>query len=194
MRDLPFVLLAAGGSTRMGRSKALLDCGGRPWLQVQAEAILAQTEGPVRVVLSPEADPEKALVARLPGAVAVLNPDPSRGPFSSLQCGLEALSGPVFVGPLDCPVAPVLDLLRLEAGAEAAVPLFEGRGGHPVLLGPALVARLRDLDPAAPEARLDRQLRRAMVHHVRVQDCRVRLNLNTPEAWKAFLSARSART
>jgi CTP:molybdopterin cytidylyltransferase MocA len=68
-------------------------------------------------------------------------------------------------------------------GFDAAVPLFEARGGHPVLLAPSFIARLLSKDPDLPGARLDHELAAARVVRVPVSDRRVRLNLNAPEDW-----------
>jgi CTP:molybdopterin cytidylyltransferase MocA len=99
----------------------------------------------------------------------------------------------VFVLPVDVPAAsaPVwvalADALRAEPDAWAAVPSFGGRGGHPVLLAPRLVAELRAMRPvwgAADAPRLDRELRSRAVARVPVDDPRVGLNLNTREDWE----------
>jgi CTP:molybdopterin cytidylyltransferase MocA len=118
----------------------------------------------------------------------VVNPNPERGPFSSLQVGLAGLAGPLFAGPLDCPVAPILAALLqgLTPEDEAVVPTFSGRGGHPVLLGADLRTRLLELDAAAPDTRLDEQLRQARTRRLEVADFRVALNLNRPEEWERF--------
>jgi len=186
--DVPFILLAAGQSSRMGQPKALQDYHGQPWLRAQIEAIRAQTQGPIRVVLGPQGERESQLLEGVEGVQTVLNPAPQRGPFSSLQVGLEGLPGPVFVGPLDCPVAPVLRILfpSMDPDDEAVVPTHQGRGGHPVLIGPTLVGRLLELEAGAPEARLDLALKRSRTRRVEVEDARILLNLNTSEAWQAF--------
>lgn len=186
--DVPFVLLAAGQSTRMGQPKALLDYHGQPWLLAQIEAIRPQTQGLIRVVLGPQSEQESQLLAGLEGVQALLNPAPERGPFSSLQVGLEGISGAVFAGPLDCPVASVLRILlqSMDPDEEAVVPTHHGRGGHPVLLGSPLVARLVGMEAGAPDARLDVLLKRSRTRRTEVEDARILVNLNTPEAWEAF--------
>lgn len=190
MIEVPFVLLAAGRSTRMGASKALLDFQGRPWLVAQVQAIRAQTAGPIRVVLGPQNQEEATLLSGQEGVRAVLNSEPDRGPFSSLQAGLAGLEGPTFLGPLDCPIAPVLATLHqaLLPGLEAVVPTFGGKGGHPVCLSAGLIVRLLSLEPGGQGSRLDVQLRSARVQRLEVTDPRVALNLNTPEGWRLFLA------
>jgi CTP:molybdopterin cytidylyltransferase MocA len=183
------VVLAAGRSSRMGEPKGLVVLDGRPWITRQLDAPALSGR---RVVLVLGADRDRYLreVPDLPTrAVVVVNPDPDRGPFSSLQQGLSAVppDEPAFVLPVDVPAAspPVWEALEaaaaLESGAAAAVPSFQGRGGHPVLLGPSFIAHLRALPPSA---RLDEELRNLQsLRHVPVTDGAVRLNLNAPEDW-----------
>ena len=187
---LPFILLAAGRSERMGSPKGLLDFQGKPWLLAQVEAIRGQTEGLIRVVLGPYQEPEGKLIRGIKDAQIAINPDPDRGSFSSLQVGLQDLAGPVFLGPLDCPVAPVLASLfaALQPGVEGVSPTYQGRGGHPVLLSAVLAANLRTLNPDHSDSRLDHQLKAARARRLEVADPQVVLNLNTPESWQAFLA------
>jgi CTP:molybdopterin cytidylyltransferase MocA len=190
------VVLAAGRSSRMGEPKGLVAFEGRPWLLTQ----LAALEGR-RVVLVLAQDGPRYHEA-IPGLAqrvdVVANPEPERGPFSSLQVGLERAGqraprddgNPVFVLPIDVPAPSATVWTALEEALssgghelDAAVPVFDGRGGHPVLLAPHFQARLLGRDPASPEARLDAMLRSAHARHVPVADPRVRLNLNAPEDW-----------
>lgn len=207
------VVLAAGRSSRMGEPKGLVlvpgQGGPRRWIDRQLEALQACRAGRApRVVLVLGADRDRYLAAVADLAhrvVVVVNPDPDRGPFSSLQEGLAAVTpgAPVFVLPVDVPVPSPAVWAALAAVLEgtlggggtagtaggaidasaAAVPRFEGKGGHPVLLGPAFVGRLRALPPSS---RLDEALRAlpaGSLLHVAVDDPAVRLNLNAPEDW-----------
>jgi molybdenum cofactor cytidylyltransferase len=193
-RRRPFadvVLLAAGRSSRMGQPKGLVPFEGRPWIEAQLAAL-----GPRRVIVVLGHDRERyrqavpALAAETRVQV-VVNPDPDRGAFSSLQLGLAAVSGAAFVLPVDVPAASpaVWDALEdaLHGAIDAAVPRFEGRGGHPVLLARGFVAALCARSPVGPDSRLDRQLAAARasgrVTDVAVDDPRIRLNRNTPEDW-----------
>ena len=55
MADIPILLLAAGGSTRMGRPKQLLPWGNKTLIEHQVET-LQQTGNPVNVVLGANAN------------------------------------------------------------------------------------------------------------------------------------------
>lgn len=172
----------------MGRPKGLLEYRGGTWLEAQVKVLQSQGIERVVLVLGADAGAYEAVMARLSGVEARLNPDPDRGPFSSLQVGLEGITGSCWVSPLDVPIMDDLNgfSVALSADEDAVVPTFEGRGGHPVLLSEPFIQRLLAVDPASPAARLDHQLRLAKTIRVPVSDPRVVLNLNTPEAWAAF--------
>jgi molybdenum cofactor cytidylyltransferase len=184
---LPDVVLLAGGrSSRMGQPKGLVAVGGRPWVLSQIDAARAAGADVVLVVGHDAARYAEALpdLAQTPGVTVVENLDPSRGPFSSLQCGLARLApAAAFVLPVDVPApGPAVwrSLAEALADADAAVPEHEGRGGHPVLLSADLAARLLGR-PAT--GRLDHELSSARVVRVPVSDPRVRMNLNEPGDW-----------
>lgn len=181
------VLLAAGRSSRMGEPKGLWAVGGKPWLEHQLDAIEALGAETVLVLGFDRQRYLEVLPELEDRASVVVNPAPEHGPFSSLQCGLRVSGAPAFVLPVDVP-APVTAVWQalhgaLTAGVDAAVPIHEGLGGHPVLLSPALVTHVLGL-PA--DSRLDHVLRGwdgSRITRVPVLDRRVRLNLNAPEDW-----------
>lgn len=84
------VLLAAGGSTRMGRPKQLLPLEGKPLIVRAAEAALASPAWPIVVVLGAQADAIRLALARLPVLIAE-NPTWAEGMASSLRAGLGVL-------------------------------------------------------------------------------------------------------
>jgi CTP:molybdopterin cytidylyltransferase MocA len=163
---------------------------GRPWLEHQLDALRHQGLRSVVVVLGHHA--ERYLPILEPRMVHhVTNPLPDRGPFSSLQAGLSALTpgSAAWVLPLDvpCPSQEVWTALRQafsSSSVDVAMPVYDGRGGHPVLLSGDLVASLQGLPVDGPHSRLDRQIH-ALPHEriarVEVKDPRVLDNLNTAE-------------
>jgi molybdenum cofactor cytidylyltransferase len=179
------VVLAGGASTRLGEPKGLVRVRGRPWIELQLEGFEACGGRQAIVVLGYDAERYESVVTR---ARVVVNPQPERGPFSSLACALAVVppdAPGVFVLPVDVP-CPTPDTWRaleraLAPGVDACVPTLDARGGHPVLLSPAFVGRLRAL---APAARLDAEIRASpRVVRVPVADPRVQMNLNAPEDW-----------
>lgn len=132
------IILAAGASTRMGAPKALARYAGQTFLEGLI-AVYAPLCQPIIVVLGYEAERIQA-GCRIEPARAVLNPHPERGQFSSLQCGLRALPpdcAAAFFQPVDAPGigAETLAALRAATSAQAAIPIYQGRRGHPVLIG-----------------------------------------------------------
>lgn len=124
-----------------------------------------------------------------------INPDPSRGPFSSLQCGLKTaladninLSG-IFVLPVDVPVATPKTwhaLKNCQTEKRCVIPFDKstGRGGHPVLLSRSFAELLLRVPVDSPEARLDTQLRGLdpdQQIRLEVDDPCILQNWNTPE-------------
>ncbi|MGP3976354.1 nucleotidyltransferase family protein [Streptomyces sp. 8N114] len=152
------LLLAAGGGRRLGgRPKALLRYAERPLVE---HAVRILREGgctPVYVVLGAAAEQVRE-TARLPGCVLVDNPDWAEGMGSSLRAGLEAVSGAeaVLVSLVDQPGIGAEAVARVRAAyrspATLAAATYDGRRGHPVLLGTAHwegVARSAQADAGA---------------------------------------------
>ncbi|MGP3987015.1 nucleotidyltransferase family protein [Streptomyces sp. 3N207] len=152
------LLLAAGGGRRLGgRPKALLRYAERPLVEHAVRILREGGCAPVYVVLGAAAEQVRE-TARLPGCVLVDNPDWTAGMGSSLRAGLEAVSGAeaVLVSLVDQPgigaeaVARVRTAYRSPATLAAAT--YDGRRGHPVLLGAAHwegVARSAQADAGA---------------------------------------------
>lgn len=141
MAVVPGLLLAAGAGRRMGGPKALVrDADGTSWL---VRAVTALAEGgcdPVTVVLGAAADEARP---RVPGGCrVVVAEDWAEGMGASLRAGLGALdpaADAVLVSLVDLPDVDAAVVARLlAAGAGPAVlarASYDGRPGHPVLLG-----------------------------------------------------------
>lgn len=148
------VLLAAGAGSRMGRPKALLhDPDGTSWLRRSAEVLRAGGCPEVTVVLGARYDEARALV---PSEASVVRAeDWAEGMAASLRAALLSLEPTVaaaLIHLVDLPDvgAEVVERLLHAPGLGPSVlarAVYEGRPGHPVLLGrehwPALIATLR---------------------------------------------------
>jgi 2-haloacid dehalogenase len=86
------LILAAGTSSRLGRTKQLLELHGRPLLQFVIDAAAGAGLGEVVVVLGHEAERVGAALWLPPGARTVINRDYDQGQSTSLRTGLDALS------------------------------------------------------------------------------------------------------
>jgi len=126
------ILLAAGGSSRMGTNKALLPLDGRALVRRHIEALGARCD--VLVVVGHEAD---AVGAVCGGARTVHNADWYRTEQSdSLRLALQAVpdADAVLVTPVDVAPVPLSVLERLVGHPRAAVPCGPDGDGHPVWL------------------------------------------------------------
>ncbi len=131
------VILAAGSGSRLGGvAKALLVCEGRTFLQ----RIVTLVRGPsVVVVGAPFGDAVAEHAASLEGVHVVVNPDPSRGMASSIALGFQHVQAfeltDALLWPVDHPFVQASTLTALvEADADVARPIYQGRGGHPPLI------------------------------------------------------------
>jgi molybdenum cofactor cytidylyltransferase len=165
-REQPTVgalLLAAGGSRRLGRAKQLVDWGGRPLLQYVLDRVLTWPVASVTVVLG--ADGEEILGAVDFGeAVVVLNEDWEEGIASSLRVGLDAMSQTsaldgALVALGDQPSVDdtvVAELVhRFSVGdCRAVVPRYRYALANPVVLDRSLWERFMSLEGDAGGQRL----------------------------------------
>jgi molybdenum cofactor cytidylyltransferase len=154
---VPGLILAAGGSTRMGRPKALLPCGdsGLPFV---ASLILALVEGGVADVLVVGRPDDTVLRLEVETRLGrfVENPRPDDGQLSSLVAGLNVADRPgvrgLLVTPVDVPLvtgAIVATLMREFHTFAAPIvrAVHRGRHGHPVIFSRTVFDELRRADP-----------------------------------------------
>ena len=143
------LLLAAGAGRRMGRPKALLrDAGGVPFLDRAVGRLLDGGCAGVTVVLGAAADEARAVLDEAgwtgdDAVEVVVADDWEEGMGASLRAGLRALAG----GPATAALVSLVDLpdvdvpvLRRVLGAGSGPgalvrATYDGRPGHPVLLG-----------------------------------------------------------
>lgn len=143
------VLLAAGAGTRMGMPKALVrDAAGVPWLHLAVTALLDGGCDEVVVVLGADAGTARGLLPDRAGVRSVVAASWSAGPGASLAAGLGALGDDTVacISLVDLPTMPVAVVRRVVGTVDGPGVLrravFDGRPGHPVLVGPAHRAAL----------------------------------------------------
>lgn len=201
------VILAAGESTRMGRDKALL-----PWpppnptnkassgtfLSAAIQSLSPFTE--LVIVVAGKNETNLEAVAYAEGASLVRNPEPERGQFSSLQTGLHEVLNrgrdAAMVTLVDRPPVSAATLQALcEAfntaiteGKWAVVPEYEGRHGHPILMGREMIeAFLRA--PATASARDIQHQHQDRMQYLVVNDPHIRTNVDTPQDYADLSSS-----
>ncbi|HZG54379.1 MAG TPA: nucleotidyltransferase family protein [Pyrinomonadaceae bacterium] len=168
------ILLAAGRSRRMGAFKPLLPFGAQTVIETCVNNLLAAGCDEVVVVLGHRAEEVRAALAHLPVSFA-LNDEAGSEMGVSIARGVEALTGggaesltneraeslagdtgdgaagAVLIALGDQPAVTAKEIESIVAahrrtGARLVVPVWRGRGGHPVLVGASLRASLLTLD------------------------------------------------
>jgi molybdenum cofactor cytidylyltransferase len=154
---IPAVILAAGKSTRMGRSKASLPLGTTETFLTRIIRTFQQADvDDLVVVLGHDAEAiRERVTARGFTPRFVVNPDYERGQLSSIQTGLAAVDRPGVTAMLltlvDVPlvsastVRAVLEHYRT-IHAPIVRPTRGSTHGHPVLIDRALFNALRTAD------------------------------------------------
>jgi len=143
------LVLAAGGGTRFGAApKQLADVCGRPLLEwaVRAQCAVPALERVVVVLGSHAADVVAGV--EFGRAETEVCPDWESGQSASLRCGLARLSdaSAVIVTLGDAPLLTP-EVIAMFVGAPPRTrAVYDGRPGHPVVLGPAEVAALTSLE------------------------------------------------
>lgn len=197
------LILAAGESSRMGRDKALL-----PWppksdddsqsnetfLSAAIRALSEQTDFVLVVVGKNQAALAPVIYAR--GASLVVNPDPTRGQFSSLQLGLQEVLNrgrdAAMIALVDRPPLSVASLRTMRQAFDqtdesiwAVVPEFAGKHGHPYLVGREMIEAFLRV-PTTSTARDVEHAQQQHIQYVPVEDPLVAVNINSPEDYAAL--------
>jgi CTP:molybdopterin cytidylyltransferase MocA len=134
------IVLAAGAGTRAGGPKALRrESNGLSWIELSAAALLEGGCERVIVVLGARHRLASDLVPRDPRVTIVVAADWAEGMSASLRAGLAAVrERAVLVTLVDLPGLPSTVVEALAVGATSAAlrqATYNGRAGHPVLIG-----------------------------------------------------------
>ncbi len=187
------LILAAGFSGRMGvpklslpfdRNQTFMTKIIRSYQSAGCEKIVVVVNKPGQEFLK-----QHKLFSDKSNISVALNAFPERERFYSLQTGLETLQDgkPVFIQNIDNPfVRPAL-LHRLAEAFKPGtfvVPVYNGRGGHPVLLSGKIVSdlvtfpdyrqNLRDFLQAYPKINCP------------VEDEKILVNINSPKEYRKY--------
>lgn len=188
------IMLAAGGSSRYGAPKLLLDWYGKPLLRHSVETALAGGLHPMIVVLGAVNDPARQALEGLPVDI-VENPDWAEGQSTSLRAGLQELekhSGQSYrVGSAvfllaDQPFTTP-DLIRSLVMrhhitlAPVIAPYVDGKRGNPVLFDRDVFADLRLLQGDTGGRSI---MNRYGIEAVEWRDPHILLDIDSPEDYR----------
>ena len=150
--SLGAILLAAGGSKRLGQAKQLLDIDGEPLVARQARILLELNPAAVAVVTGAAREKVEPLLGDLP-VRTVYNPDWERGMGASLACAIGAMperARAALVLLCDQWRVTAEDLSRLvgtwvDNPGAAVVSAYDETTGSPAILPRAMFERLSRL-------------------------------------------------
>lgn len=185
------IILAAGASRRMGRSKAMLPIDGRAMLTRVVEQFTLANVDPIIVVTGQ--DRELSEIA--PAARFVHNPDHQLGEMlSSVKVGIATISREVdafFIAPCDQPFIRVETIRNLAAQLSDAHdvirPVFRGEHGHPILIASRCADRILSLPKDATLKTFVRDAR-TRVLDLAVDDEFTITDIDTPQDYRDALA------
>ena len=187
------IVLAAGQSQRLGRPKALLEVGSETFLD---HALRVLREGGCRSLTLVLAGKDERIeeIAQKYEARVLFNPDPNSEQFESIRLAVKALPADSIAAailPVDCPLvtAPTVETLRqaaVKSTRPIVLPMFNGVGGHPIVVCRSYYA---ELIAAMPTEGL-RTLVIERGHHVEivnVADPGVLIDIDTQLEYERFI-------
>ena len=198
---IPALVLAAGKSSRMGRTKALLSVGssGETFLHRIIRVLREGGADAVVVVIGGDAAAVRASLPRDDAQIsAVENPRYEEGQLSSLLVGLAAAEQrhdnveAVMMTLVDLPlisaatVRAVRDTFLANPGAPLVRPRRGGRYGHPVIFNRSIFGELRRADPSTG-AKPVVHAHAAEEVNVDVDDEGAFIDIDTPQDYDRFI-------
>lgn len=184
------IVLAAGGSIRMGRLKQLLPVDGQPMVRRVTQTVVAAGLAQVIVVIGAQADRVREVLHDLPVEIVVNEQWPA-GMSRSLRAGLQAVQPEIQAALIvlaDQPTLtpPLLQKLvaRYQATRAAIVtPFYQGRQGNPVLFDRSLFAELVAVEGDQGGRSLLARYQ-AQIERVEVDDPAVILDIDTRDEYE----------
>jgi len=192
-QSLCAIIPAAGSSSRMGSSKAVLPLGGKTVLEyiIQTYAFAGITD--IRVVTGYDREQVRSVLRDLP-AKEIHNAGYQDGMYSSVRCGIASCGPEIsgyFIHPVDIPLVTPRTIRFLcasagPAGDRIACPVYKGQRGHPPLIGASFRAAILEVDRPQGLKGLLYEYSYAIVPVI-VDDPGVLLNMNTPADYQEVL-------
>ncbi len=190
------VILAAGGSTRMGQPKPLLLWRGEPFIRHVVRTALNAGLSPVVIVAGEHTAELRRAVADL-RATVIYNPDWEAGQSTSVHSGLRSLPdtiGSAIFLLADQPHIPIelvkaLHDRHAQTLAPIVAPLIDERRGNPVLFDRSVFA---DLQALTGDTGGRAVFAKHALEYVPWHDGSLLLDVDTPEDYGRFLEATEA--
>jgi len=186
------IILAAGESRRMGQPKALLPFRGGSFLSVLAETLSPHCL-PVCAVFG--ADAKRLMSFCPPHVQAAENPNYAQGMLTSVQAGLRALGNlpdRALFTLVDHPAVTRETIGALLAStAEIAIPKFNGKRGHPVLIRRRIAEEIL-AEPYTSKLNTVMDRHASEIHYIDLNDSGITDDIDDPDAYRKLLHREGA--
>lgn len=191
---IDLILLISGNSKRMGKEKALLPFSKNKNFVCQIiETYLFLAEANLYVVVNPQNFAEiKLSVQKFEGRIKfIVNQNTAKGRIGSILLGLSLIKegNGVFIQNIDNPFVSydlLMSMLKNYKPNSYLVPQFEGKNGHPLLLGSELVQEMKANMDAITDFKQYLNKKEKQFHITK--DKAVLANINSPEDYQKWFS------
>lgn len=184
------VILSSGLSERMGQPKALLKWGeSTTFIEKIIDEFIKSGSAKIVCMINERIEPFCKNLTLPSNVKFIVNPYPERGRFYSILTGVSALAEPnyCFIHNVDNPFVStsiIKELLAQREPGKWCSPIYNGKGGHPVLLSNTIINKitavtdlnitLQDILKQFPKVAVD------------MSDDTVLRNINTPEDYNSW--------
>jgi len=169
------VVLAAGESKRLGRAKALLNCGEKTLIKFIVDRLESIN---LKVIVITNSELEKSIFEALElNNAKVIVPENTEYRTGNLIAGLNAIKNPekILVVPVDRPGWSLDTVKKLISVDFTCCPEYQGKGGHPLLICKTDLEKLSKSSVDTPLNTIFTTKR------INVLDTYLHLNIDTPD-------------
>jgi molybdenum cofactor cytidylyltransferase len=184
------IILAAGNASRMGNPKWQLKMpNGEPFYQFLCNRY--KLLGCETVLVTNSHDYETIIRENQSNSFSIaINKRVDLGRLYSLQCGLKLLSDKklYFIQNIDNPYVSndlITQLIEGVTEHDFALPEYQGRGGHPLIISKAIAEKINQITEPYPDLR--EVLGQFKGNRIPFNNPNILLNINTPEDYERFL-------
>ena len=185
------VVIAAGESSRMGRFKPLLQWDGLPMIEFQISSLFEAGVTEVVVVVGHNHESIVGNISSL-GAKYVINEYYRDGKTTSIKAGISSISPDceeILLLAVDQPRPPdiIANIIssHLQSNALITSPVYQDRGGHPIMVSSSLRPDLGLITESRQGIREIFQSHSDDIHRIKIDNPIICLDLNNFETYQS---------